>query len=99
MSVLTNSTPITVASEEALKYVPYVHCPVQFRKDSSKTKALINSGSEINVMSPAYIKKLGLWIRKTDVGAQKIDGSCLNTFRMVIAGFQIQNKLGKARFF
>ena len=50
-------------------------------------------------MSPAYAKKLGLQIRKTDVGAQKIDGSTLSTFRMVILGYQVQDKLGRTRFF
>ena len=50
-------------------------------------------------MTPAYAKKLGLWTRKTYVGAQKIDGSLLATYGMVIASFQMTNKLGKARFF
>ena len=38
-------------------------------------------------------------VRQTDVGAQKIDGSRLDTFGMVIAGFLLQDKLGKVRFF
>ena len=38
-------------------------------------------------MSPAYAKRLGLKTRKTNVGAQKIDGSALKTFRMVITDF------------
>ena len=50
-------------------------------------------------MNPAYAKKLGLPVRQTDMGAQKIDGSHLNTFEMVIAGFSLQDKLGKVRFF
>ena len=50
-------------------------------------------------MTPAYAKKLGLRTRRTDVGAQKIDGSSLDTFGMVIAGFQVIDKLGRARFF
>ena len=56
-------------------------------------------GSKVNAMASAYIKKLGFRTRKTDVKAQKIDGSSLRTFRMVIAGFQIEDKLGRARFF
>ena len=50
-------------------------------------------------MNPAYAKKLGLLVRKTDVGAQNIDGSRLETFGMVIAGFSLQDKLGMVRFF
>lgn len=60
---------------------------------------MINLGSEANAISPAYVKKLDLRMQKTNVGVQKIDGSSLNTFGMVIAGFQIQDKLERARFF
>ena len=38
-------------------------------------------------------------IQKTDVEAPKINGSSLNIFKIVITGFLIQDKLGKARFF
>ena len=50
-------------------------------------------------MSPAYAKKLGLKTWKTNVGAQKIDGSALETFGMVIADFQVEDKGGRPRFF
>ena len=49
-------------------------------------------------MTPAYAKKLGLRTQKTDVEAQKIDGSSLDMFGMVIAGFQVIDKHGRARF-
>ena len=84
---------------EALDYVPCIYYPVQFKKNTVKVQALIDSGSEVNAMAPAYAKKLSLWVRKTDVGAQKIDGSTLETYGMVIAGFQVQDKFKKARFF
>ena len=50
-------------------------------------------------MTPAYALRLGLQARHTNVGAQKIDGSTLQTFGMVLADFQVEDKLGKARFF
>ena len=50
-------------------------------------------------MIPAYAKQLGFRIRKTDVEAQKIDGSLLRTFEMVIANFQVEDKLGRIWFF
>ena len=50
-------------------------------------------------MTPAFAAKLGLSIRPTGIGAQKIDGSALKTYGMVIAGFSIQDKTGKIRFF
>ena len=50
-------------------------------------------------MTPAYAKKLGLRTRKTDIGAQKIDGSLLKTYEMVIAAFQMKDNLGRVWFF
>ena len=46
-----------------------------------------------------YVKRLGLKTRKTNVGAQKIDGSALETFEMVIANFQVKEKGDRPRFF
>ena len=50
-------------------------------------------------MTPTYATKLGLKIRKIDIKAQKIDGSILETFGMVLADFQMEDKLGRAQFF
>ena len=50
-------------------------------------------------MSPAYAERLVFKIWKTNVGAQKIDGSALETFGMVIADFQMEDKGGRPRFF
>ena len=50
-------------------------------------------------MSPAYTKKIGLKIRKTNIRAQKIDGSALEAFVMVITDFQVEDKNGRPRFF
>ena len=46
-----------------------------------------------------YVKKLSFKTRKTNIRAQKIDGFTLQTFGMVIADFQIEDKVGKSRFF
>ena len=50
-------------------------------------------------MTPAYVKKLSLNIQKTDYNTQKIDGSTLVSYEIVIAGFSVQNRLEKVRFF
>ena len=60
---------------------------------------MLNSGSKVNAMSPAYAKRLGLKTRKTNIKAQKIDGSAFETFEMVIADFQEKDKDGRSRFF
>ena len=75
-----------------LDRISCIHYPIKFRKDKDTIRALIDSSSEVNKIPPAYAKKLGLRTQKTDVGAQKIDGSSLNMFGMVIAGFQLLDK-------
>ena len=89
VSVSTTSTSMTGPRTEALDCVPCIYYPVQFKKDTTEVRALIDLGSEVNAIAPAYTNKLGLRVRKTDVGAQKIDGSTLETYGMVIAGFQV----------
>ena len=94
---------VTGASKEATKvildWIPYIHYSVQFHKDKEIISALINSGSEFNVMTLAYAKKLGLRIQKIDIGAEKIDGSSLDMFRIVIASFLILDKQNRIWFF
>ena len=65
----------------------------RYRGESGPTTYL----SGVNAIAPAYASKLGLRVRRTDVGAQKIDGSTLETFGMVLASFQVEDKLGRAR--
>ena len=50
-------------------------------------------------MTLEYILKLGLKSYFTNFGAQKIDGSIVKTFKMVLPSFQIQDKLKRAQFF
>ena len=61
--------------------------------------ATIDLGSEVNTMHPAYATKLGLRTRKIDVGAQKINGSYLDTFGMVIVDCSVKDKLKRVQFF
>lgn len=60
---------------------------------------MLNFGSEINTMTPGYASKLTFWVRHTNVKAQKINGSILETFKIVFASLHIKNKLEKACFF
>lgn len=60
---------------------------------------MINSGSEVNAITPDFATKLGLTTRKTNVGAQKIDGLVLKTYSMIIAKFLLQDKLKRPQFF
>ena len=95
--VLATSVPVTEASDKEVVRVPCIHYPVRFQEE--QIRALLDSGSKVNAISPIYAKRLGLKTWKTNVGAQKIDGSALETFRMVIANFQVENKGDRPRFF
>ena len=50
-------------------------------------------------MTPGYASKLGLKVRFTNIKVQKIDGSTLKTFEMVLTSFQVKDMLRRARFF
>ncbi len=50
-------------------------------------------------MSQVFAYQSDLKLRKTNVGAQKIDGTTLDTYGIVIFIFSILNKNGKKRFF
>ena len=96
----TSSLVIRAGTDFTLECVPCIYYSVQFWRDKiHNVLALIDLGSEVNAISSAYAQKLGLQIRTTNVGAQKIDGSTLETFGMAIASFQVEDKLGRARFF
>ena len=77
--------------------MPCIHYLIRFQEE--QIKALLDSGNKVNIINPDFAQKLGFKIWKTNVGAQKIDGSALETFGMVIADFQIENKIGRPRFF
>lgn len=60
---------------------------------------MIDLGSKINVITSGYASKLGLKICHTNIKVQKIDGLIFKTFEMILASFQVENKLKKACFF
>ena len=96
MAVSTTSTSITEKTEEKLEWVPYIWYPVTFK---DQTKALLDLRSEVNIMNQVIAHQLGLKIKKINVRAQKIDGTTLETYKMVVSTFSISNKDGKERFF
>ncbi len=83
-------------TEEELEQVPCIRYPVTFK---DQTEALLDPGSEINAMSQVFAQQLGLKICKTNLGAQKIDGTTLETYEIVVSTFSILDKNGRERFF
>ena len=61
--------------------------------------ALVDSDSEVNTIHLIFAWELGLPIRLTDVGAQKIDSIMLDTFGMVVIVFSVTDKANRVRFF
>lgn len=82
-----------------LKKLLCIHYLLRFSKDIAEVKALLNFGNETNAIMPAYATKINLKVRLINIGAQKIDGFILNTFRMVLTNFQMKDKLSEAQYF
>ena len=61
--------------------------------------ALLDSGNEVNAMHPAFAERLGLVVQTTNVGAQKIDGTTLETYRMMVVAFSVIDQADRVRFF
>lgn len=58
-----------------------------------------DSDSEVNAMHLVFKKKLDLITKSTNIEAQKIDGTTLKTYAIVIATFSVIDKAKKVRFF
>ena len=90
---------MTGAREEALEHVLYIHYPVQFKNFKTQVQALVDLRSEANAIYPSFTKQLGLHIRPTNVGSQKIDGTMLDIYGIIVAPFSVENKANQVRFF
>ena len=105
VTVLAISTPVTVARDKEvdenlgvnLARVPCIRYLINIGKKS--VSALLDSISKVNAVHPAFAKELGLFIRPTDVGVQKIDGTMLETYGIVVAAFLVEDKANQVRFF
>ncbi len=97
MVVLATSMSITdKKTEEELERVPCIRYLVTFK---DQTEALLDSKSEVNAMSQVFVQPLGLKICKTNVEAQKIDCTTLETYGMVVSTFSVLDKDGRERIF
>lgn len=85
--------------EIVLEKVLCIYYPLCFCKDIIEVKVLLDSDSKINAITSAYAAKIGLKIRPTNFKAQKINDFTLDRFKIVLANFQIKDKLGRTRYF
>ena len=95
VAVSVTSMSMTV-KKEVLERVPYIWHPVIFK---DQTEALLDSKSEVNTMNQAFAYQLGSTIRKTNVGAQKINNTTMETYRIVVSTFSLSDKDDRERFF
>ena len=75
---------------ENFAQVPCDYFCINFGKKS--ILALLDSGSKVNALHPTFAKELGLLIRPKDIGAQKIDGTTLDIYGMVVVVFLVKHK-------
>lgn len=60
---------------------------------------MIDLDSKVNIITLVYISKLGLKVYYTNIGAQKINNSTFEMFRIVLKSFQIEDKINRVWFF
>lgn len=72
---------------------------VKLNKGNEEVSALLDSGSEANLISRAYAAKLLLQIRDTSWGLATIDKQQISTQGMVIMGFGISDSTDRTRWF
>ena len=80
-----NEKAILVSAKE-LERVTCIQYPIAL---PGPVSALLDSGSKINAMHPAFAERLGLVMQTTNVSAQKIDGTTFETYEMVVAAFSV----------
>ena len=106
ISVTENSEETILVSVKELEWVTCIQYPIAFsggiNQDGSAlnpVSALLNLSSEVNVMHLAFAKRLGLVMQATNVGAQKIDGTTLESYEMVVAAFSVIDQTDRVKFF
>lgn len=95
--IVTDIETNSITPKPELQRVSCIQYLIQFPQPL--IKVIIDSGSKVNVMQPSFAKKLSLYVRKTDICIQKIDGSRLEIFGMIITFFLVKNKDRRFRFF
>ena len=97
--ILTISLLVTETSKEdvILKQVSYIYYLIWFKKN--EIQALIDSSSKVNAMTLTYAAKLDFKVRHINIRALKVNSSTFDTFKIVLAKFQVEDKLGGAWFF
>lgn len=99
----SNLTPVIKINKKdnnmTLAKISCIYDLLYFSKGINKIQALINLNNKVNAITPVYILKLGLKIYGININAQINDSFILKMFEIVLASFQVRDKLRKAEFF
>ena len=60
---------------------------------------LLNLKIEVNAIYPTFAKELGFSIKPSDIRVQKINGTTLNIYEIVVTAFLGTNKANQVKFF
>lgn len=82
---ITINQKASVRTLKALYQVLYILYSTSFEDGQTKIKILLDCSSEVNIMTVAYIVKLGLIIWKTIVNTQNIKSLFLKTYNIAFA--------------
>ena len=55
--------------------------------------------NEVNAIYSTLVKELGFPIKPSDIGAQKIDSTMLDTYRILVVAFLMTDKANQVKFF
>ena len=72
--------------------------PHHFWKKSVPMSTLFDSSNEVNAIYPTFAQELGFFIKPMNVGAQKIDSTMIDTYRMVVAAFLVTDNTDRVKF-
>lgn len=97
-TLMTANKKASAKTPTALQGVSCIWYPIKFQ-ENQEIKNLIYFSSKVNAIISAYTTKLNLSNQKTSLENQKIDSSPLETYKLVLAKFLIQDSLRKVRFF
>lgn len=85
---------------KTLQWISCIQYPIQFQESwNREVGALINSVSKVNAITHAFAARFDFSPQSIDINLQKIDGSALKTYGIVITGFSIKDKSDRIRFF
>ena len=76
-----------------------IRYPITFWKKFVSMLVLFDLDSEVNAIYPTFAWELKLLIRSTDVKAQKINGTTLDIFGIVVTTFLVTDRANWVRFF